>query len=829
MANLITNASGNFTGAATFASVAAGASAAQIVRSASSNYTGTSYTYSPAFTVTAAQTLDGILVFCVRLGTAGTVEFALSDDNGTTATREVSVNASDLPAYPSWVLIKFGSTLASDGGADYKIGVKASSGGSGVTMYRDGTADNFTRLIRTTAAATAAGSDNLWIVGELTGAGTGNALTVTMNQTSATDYGSIDIGHKGFLNYGTTAATNYVLRCSGNVNVWSNAFLNIGTVGTEIPRDSSAVLEFDPSTDGEFGLYINDGGSFVSQGLSRTSGKSQAYCYLNANVSVNSTSLTVDRDTGWLDNDLIAVASTTRTYTEVERGALNGAAGASTLTVDSFAGAGGGVAFYHDGYSPRQAEIVNLTRNVKIRSTFASNMFAFVTGVVSNCDIDWTEFRYANAVTISSTSRFSIDFSSLYDFKISGFTVSAGTNNIRMSNCVSYNTGFTTGSVFSISEVSNSNVLIDTSIFLGPSIGAVANGFILMPSNITIKNTTFTSLCARALYFYPTVSFANATGLFKDITIHSCGNSAILNQLTGIVTIDRINSWRNAGYCLEPGSTAGVLTCNNWESAGDTNFFIRSDGTNFTQKMIFNNCFISGDNAAYALAYAIFGTYVHPHFIEFNDSTIGFVSGTLKSNVDVAVTTYNNGGVPNHATILFNNTKIGATSLVTAQGSLTDFSYISAQRLDFTNGNHRTWKRFGNVTLDTAIFNTATPSERLLPGPDVLLIQGKLESGKKQTVCAQGGTVTVGVYVRKSTAGDGAAYTGNQPRLILKRNTAMGIAADTLLDTMTVGTGSWEQLTGTTPAALDNGVFEFVVDCDGDNTGWINVDDWSAV
>lgn len=56
-----------------------------------------------------------------------------------------------------------------------------------------------------------------------------------------------------------------------------------------------------------------------------------------------------------------------------------------------------------------------------------------------------------------------------------------------------------------------------------------------------------------------------------------------------------------------------------------------------------------------------------------------------------------------------------------------------------------------------------------------------------------------------------------------------GIAADVVLDTMTVGLDTWEELTAIMPAAVtDEAVVEFLVDCDG-STGFINIDSWSVV
>ena len=75
--------------------------------------------------------------------------------------------------------------------------------------------------------------------------------------------------------------------------------------------------------------------------------------------------------------------------------------------------------------------------------------------------------------------------------------------------------------------------------------------------------------------------------------------------------------------------------------------------------------------------------------------------------------------------------------------------------------------------------------------------------------------------------GDGAAYNGNQPRLIVRRNDAIGITSDTVLATYSAGTGSWNQLSGTTAAFSDDGVAEVIVDCDG-TAGWTNIDDWSV-
>jgi hypothetical protein len=69
-------------------------------------------------------------------------------------------------------------------------------------------------------------------------------------------------------------------------------------------------------------------------------------------------------------------------------------------------------------------------------------------------------------------------------------------------------------------------------------------------------------------------------------------------------------------------------------------------------------------------------------------------------------------------------------------------------------------------------------------------------------------------------------YTGSQPRLIQRANPALGQNSDVVLATYTSNVGgSWNQLSGTSSTATDNGFWEFIIDCDG-TQGWVNVGDW---
>jgi hypothetical protein len=85
---------------------------------------------------------------------------------------------------------------------------------------------------------------------------------------------------------------------------------------------------------------------------------------------------------------------------------------------------------------------------------------------------------------------------------------------------------------------------------------------------------------------------------------------------------------------------------------------------------------------------------------------------------------------------------------------------------------------------------------------------------------ASGQTCTISAYVNKS-----AGYTGSAPRLRVKHNDAAGVNEATVA-THASGAGVFVQLTGAVGPMVEDGVLEFLVDCDG-SAGQVNVDDWS--
>ncbi len=178
-----------------------------------------------------------------------------------------------------------------------------------------------------------------------------------------------------------------------------------------------------------------------------------------------------------------------------------------------------------------------------------------------------------------------------------------------------------------------------------------------------------------------------------------------------------------------------------------------------------------------------------------------------------------------HTRILCHNTKFSSSTEVSSQSNMTTSSIVTSQKHDQTSGNHKTWKKGGTIDRETTITHTGGQSLRMLPiSASVKLESSGVEGGFKVAV-SSGETLTPSVYVYES-----AAYNGARCRLIVKQNDSIGITADTVLDTRTGASDAlWEELTGTTVAATDDGVMEFVVDCSGTAaTGYVYVDSFTV-
>lgn len=799
----------------------------------------TSYVASSNFQ-TGAVTVTHIGVkVSVRTGTTGTMSVNLrnttlgADVSGT----EVTINVADLPVCATsdlnggWHFFKLASPVLLLVANNYAVQAKTSSS-SQVSLFSTATS-NWARAIVTNTTGTPTTGDDMIVAGEYTGAGTSNSFTVTWNITASTDYGSaptsanslltagLAVCNKGTLLVGTTATTNYIMKMSNSIIVYSGGIFSEASVATPMPRDSSFTGTFDCGANVDYGFLCRNLGTWIRQGQSRTSGKLFDKTLLNTDESANSTSLGVADDTGWLDNDIIAVASTTRTYTQCESGTLNGNAGASSLTVDGFAGTGGGILNAHGGTDPVQAEVILLTRNVTWQGASSSLQGYVFIGATAIVDFDWCALRYMGSNTANkrgfetacTTGAQTFDYISHYDFVVSGSrgfsaTASSGTG-LAINNYVSYNIA---NEHFLNVANSGSQVLNNFCGMLNST--ASSTIFILADAGSTMTNITAVGSISIGIGF----TEANKFTTCSNINAHSC-NSYNIEITNGFGFIDTMKSYRgngNGGLAINGGTngaidveiedllefgsnvqnvrlTVGTLQLNNPILAGDTTFATANGISN------------QGNSSNAGL--------------RIYNGQLGVVTGiyTAHTTSDLAI------GAQGRYRVYLNHTILASSTEVNTPSALSVGTYIASDNHDQVAGAHRTWTRYGIIDSATDIVHIGTSSMKLTPNNANFKFSSEGTKGAFAVRVASGQTCTFNIWVYE----DGS-YNGNRIRLVQKRNDSIGLTSEVVLATATASSdGAWEQLTGTTDTVTDNGTVEFFVDCDG-TAGSIRVDDWTA-
>jgi len=281
--------------------------------------TGTSSAFTPG-----AITISGIAVKLAALtSSAGTVKIELVQAGTSVTGTPVTVNGTDLvstaataTAEGGWVVTNFPNvTLLAATAYNVKI---TTASGSNLTFWTDGTANNWSRLLVTTTAGAPAAGDKFYVYGNLTGAGTHNAFTVTINTTALVNYGnvanalvdpSVAVGQWGTLAFATTASTAFVSEFAGPMVIYNGGTFTVGTSGTPIPSTSSATLTLNSTVEGDTGINVRNGGTYNSAG---SSGGRTVVKTLLTSVATGgtTTSLTTTDSTGWLSGDSIVVAGT---------------------------------------------------------------------------------------------------------------------------------------------------------------------------------------------------------------------------------------------------------------------------------------------------------------------------------------------------------------------------------------------------------------------------------------------------------------------------------------------------------------------------------------
>ena len=816
MATLANNSSGNFNTAATWSLVDPTSFSNS---EAGSTVIGTAFTSSVAFTP-GAITIDGIGLKILQTSTVftGTFTVRLAQAGIAVAGTTVTINVADLPLNTGvcngFVFFKFAAPVTLAAATAYTV-QPACSIASQVTCYRTATATDWSRYLRTTTNQAPAVTDNLLINGEYTGIGTSSSFTVTMDNTAATAFGYMEIGAKGTLTYGTSASTAYQLRITGDLLVNGAATLNIGTSGTPIPVTSSAALEFIVTSNVQFGLNVRGSGSLSTYGATKT-----GRAYLNADASAAATSLTSNISTGWSSGDLVAVASTANVIAQSEVVTMSGNASGTTIPISALVNA-------HSGTTSFQAELANLTRNVKIfgqSTTLQSYVFI---NALANASCNYTELYFLGSGTgskrgvdiQSTTGIVSFTGCALRNFEVTssiGMQITA-TGSVTITDCVFFRinaisvlvsaattTSVSVSNCWSILNVLAGNNLFQTSAIGGSftnCTGVSATGFGMSISAVGVDSPNF--VCSGF------VGHSNNSGAM----------SVACKSLTeNYVNITSTTAWRNVqnGISINGASRVKIDTALLYANTTSNINFL----TTFSGDILLRNITSFGGLSPVCPEGIRFTTSVNQIMVE--NSTFGVIIAHTIGDINVQTAKIWVGAS-------FRNCQFSSTTTVNNATNLMYDSYIASSRHNQIANSFRTYQHTGLITKDNVIFDSSniglSASTRLTPSTAA---GEKLKTSVKEVIVPSGRALKFSVSVRESVAGDGAAYNGAFPRLIICKNNALGITTDTILATASVASfGAFEIIFGTTPIATDNGVLCVVVDCDG-TTGWVNADSWKV-
>jgi hypothetical protein len=818
MAVLQSKATGNFTAAGTWAVV----DATSFLDSEASNAAlTTSYTTTVTFTPGAIE-IDGIAVKVATRATSptGTITVALDQGGSTVSGTEVSINVADIndditTGDPGWYFFKFATPVTLAAATAYSVKAKTSSS-SQINLYRNATLNNWSRMLRTTTTQAPAASDTMVVIGEHTGAGTGNSFTVTMDNTATTDFGAgtddveaLGIGKRGTLTCGVAASTNYYLKLSGHLCVYNGGLLNIGTVATPIPSSSSAVIEFDPVADGGMGLIARSGASVVMQGSPITTTKTK----LTAAAAAAATTLTVVSTSGWAANGEIAIASTSRTPGESEKRTIQTVDSATQVTISA------GLTNAHEGgtitnFPEVAAEVIYLTRNVKVRSASSTIMAYVKITTTVTLDLDYVEAYYLGenatgkrGIEVDSTAGApSINECAIHDTEDFGLWNVAGstglyTNNVGW-NLNTANAASTAcmGSTAGIPTFTN-NWLVGCSapviVQLGNTVGLV------LTDNVVAGCTGI------AFQFLQTNGVYTADGCVA----HSC--SSIGFQIGGAgqrPTFIDVICYRNGGNGFSHQSSGfttvqGTMQGCRFFGNTTTNIAVASGGSGMLGGYwTFKNVSCEGD----------------PSFSTANGITFG--SAALTAHLyncflgqHVAHTTVDLSGISQE--VICWDCLLASTVEVTAPSI---YACFRSRNHDQTAGYHKSVCFAGVIESEATVRHTASGlAWRLDPSSatDKLQFPGPTSGHGFPVGVKSGQAFTISVWVRKDSS-----YNGAAPRLVLIGDILAGVAET--IDTLTVGADTWEQLSVTeTPS--EDGVVQWYVDCSG-TAGFAYVDDAEA-
>jgi hypothetical protein len=785
MATLHSVQSGDFTTSTTWGLVNA---TSAVLTYTSQGFPGTTPTASPTFTP-GVITVQGISIHISNRSTSAIGTFTVQLFNATTTivVASVTINATDLfnnngstnnPL--GWVYFKFDTPVTTVAAQLYSVRL-INSNGNQVSVNFLTTAQNWTKVLVTTTNQVPAATDVLIISGQHTAAGVSATYSVTMNSTSnATAYGNLFVSSKGTLIYGTASSTNYSLRLAGNLLVHYSGTLQIGSVTDPIPATSTATLEILCTTALQFTIVVL--GTMTTYGSPKTIDTKLA-----ANVIVGATNSTTSTTTNWRNGDLIVVPSTTRTYTQYELKTLSATASGTTLTHNAYTNAHGGSVI-----NRVQADVVNLTRNVIIRSatgTLLTNKTNIQMRDPSITSFFYTAFLALGTGTTTLNSgicvatlnsgSFNFQYNVVREIVTQAATTTAATGlqtdntttGITISNNIFYLIGWTSTVVSSIIASIN-----DNNYFMGClATTQIINANFAGSGNVFTSNNTPASIAAfynnsSNCSFYSNNTAGLAMTLSSSLTTVNnnlsnfrfwANNTNGMQLITSATTYGRTNILSFTGSYFFGNTTSSIIVL-----------------TRLVLKLYFSNSFFYGfAGATGQQTIHYIGTAIPVDSIYYDSCYFGYSDSALTSAPFGGV----NLSLPTSSTYqLFSNcyfnTANGELSVLAGYPYTNLYGGYRSLNHNGVTGSNKEWTHSGTITTDKLIYLSGTQSTRLTPSNPVY----ELVSPIVRVPVKSGSTCTVSVQIKRSILVDGAVYNGNLPRLMYAFNPVLDNFTETI-------------------------------------------------
>lgn len=840
MAYLMAVADGNLTAAGTWAVV--DATSLLDSEAASSTALTTTYALSSAFTP-GAITIDGIGVkpATVVSGTA-TVFVALDAATVTVPGTEVSINITDFPVCSTGasnneggiVFFKFAVPVLLLAATPYTIKAKLGAGTGSVNLYRDATAANWSRLLRTTTTQAPTAADLLVIAKEWTAAGTGTARTVTMDSTSATAVlvgagasGAVNICKGGTISWGTTASTAYKWTVGNGTTQSDIRVYSGGTwLGNAPPASSSHdfVMNVTATTgsDGLSGFIVKNGGTATGTGATVTTTATT----LTTDASAADTSIAVVSTAGWANGDSVALASKTRTTTETETKVLGAITDGTHAAIAALSAAHGG-----GGTTGVVSEVYHLTRNIKMRSnqtalgSVGSAYVDFKPGSIVS--FDYVEFAYLGANTATqrgieietTTGSCSLTHCSLHDCRNYGLYLNTGSGNMTVTNLVSYNlntaAAASTSSIV-VSATTGVNV-ISFGLLAGqcPNNGTVVS---LLDAGSTYGPITVAGSGTGAASLALSLNENGVLGTINGLTVHSNAGHGLAPTSAGGITGTIGSSgapsaiWRNGGNGVNQGNGSDGLTLDSFTCFGNTgsNFSLAGGGVWWLKSCV-SRSDIGGLTTTSGLT-AAGGTKVY-----LTDCDLGT---TTTHTQDINISTFSGAEVYAWNTKTSSGTPPGTPTIPVSafittvvrshkynQGAITAFE---------------SWSRFGQILNDNTHLDTGqTTGIKCLPNANASAARPFIFPGptrwdtERFHVLANPGTpLSLALRLWQS----GYALTGVTLHIVGGVVAGVGSWGTDLTIASTSTTGAWQTLTTPTFTPTEAGEIEFYLSADSSTT-----------